>query len=52
MDAKNLATVFSPSIMRSRAYNPSSMEAMQKIPEQKKVVELLISYYNDLFETQ
>ena len=48
MDSKNLALVFTPSMMRS-PYNNSGMSAMQKLPEQKKAVDLLIQHYITLF---
>lgn len=48
MDSKNLALVFTPSLMRS-PYNNSGMSAMQKLPEQKKAVDLLIQHYSTLF---
>ena len=48
MDSKNLALVFAPSIMRP--LGPSNDAAiMIKLPEQKKVTELLISQYPILF---
>lgn len=47
MDATNLAVVFAPSIMRS-PYG-SGIMAIQKLPEQKKVIELLISQCNTFF---
>ena len=47
MDATNLAVVFAPSIMRS-PYG-SGIMAVQKLPEQKKVIELLISQYSTFF---
>ena len=48
MDSKNLALVFTPSLMRS-PYNNTGMMAMQKLPEQKKAVDLLIQHYQALF---
>lgn len=50
MDSKNLALVFTPSLMRS-PYNSTSMMAVQKLPEQKKAVDLLIQHYSSLFTT-
>lgn len=47
MDATNLAVVFAPSIMRS-PYG-SGIQAVQKLPEQKKVIELLISQCTNFF---
>ena len=48
MDSKNLALVFTPSIMRS-PYNSAGLLAMQKLPEQKKAVDLMIQHYSTLF---
>ena len=48
MDSKNLALVFTPSLMRS-PYNNTGMMAMQKLPEQKKAVDLLIQHFHTLF---
>lgn len=48
MDSKNLALVFTPSLMRS-PYNNTGMMAMQKLPEQKKAVDLLIQHFHSLF---
>ena len=47
MDATNLAVVFAPSIMRS-PYG-SGIMAVQKLPEQKKAIELLISQCSIFF---
>lgn len=48
MDSKNLAVVFAPSLMRPAA-NADQLSAMMKLPEQKKITDLLISYYPGLF---
>ena len=48
MDSKNLALVFAPSIMRPPA-QLDQLLAMTKVPEQKKVTELLISGYSTFF---
>lgn len=48
MDSKNLAVVFAPSLMRPPA-NADQLSAMMKLPEQKKITELLISHYDVLF---
>ena len=48
MDAKNLALVFMPTVMRS-PYNTSGALAVQKLPQQKKAMEMLITYYHTLF---
>lgn len=48
MDCKNLAVVFAPTILRS-PYTNSGIMAMQKLPEQKKAMEMLIEYYPLLF---
>ena len=48
MDAKNLALVFMPTVMRS-PYNSSGPMAVQKLPQQKKAMEMLITYYHTLF---
>ena len=49
MDSKNLAVVFTPTIMRS-PYNNSGIMAVQKLPEQKKAVDMMITNYHSLFE--
>ncbi len=49
MDCKNLAVVFAPTILRS-PYNHSGIMAIQKLPEQKKAMEMLIEYYPILFQ--
>ncbi len=48
MDSKNLAVVFTPSLMRS-PYNTNEIIAVQKLPEQKKAIDLLIQNYDSLF---
>ena len=48
MDSKNLALVFAPSLMRPAAQF-DQLSAMTKVPEQKKVTELLISRYSTFF---
>ena len=48
MDAKNLALVFMPTVMRS-PYNSSGAIVVQKLPQQKKAMEMLIKYYHTLF---
>jgi len=48
MDAKNLALVFMPTVMRS-PYNSSGAMVVQKLPQQKKAMEMLIKYYHTLF---
>ena len=48
MDSKNLALVFTPSLMRS-PYNNSGLMAVQKLPEQKKAIDLLIQHVHTLF---
>jgi len=50
MDAKNLAVVFTPTIMRS-PYN-SEIMAVQKFPEQRKVIDMLITHFQTLFPRQ
>ena len=48
MDSKNLAVVFAPSVMRPPAH-ADELSAVMKLPEQKKVTELMISHYDVLF---
>ena len=50
MDSKNLAVVFTPSLMRS-PHTATGIMAVQKLPEEKKAVDLLIQHYNSLFCT-
>ena len=47
MDCKNLAVVFTPSLMRSPHLN--GLMAIEKLPHEKKAVELLIQHYHRLF---
>ena len=49
MDCKNLAVVFTPTLMRS-PYNNSGIMAIKKLPEQKKAMEMLIEFYPILFQ--
>lgn len=51
MDSKNLAVVFTPSLMRCKhtAAADGMIMAVQKLPEEKKATELLIQHYNTLF---
>ena len=49
MDAKNLAVIFTPTVMRS-PYNNTGIMAVQKLPEQKKAMDLLIQHYHTLFQ--
>lgn len=48
MDSKNLAVIFAPSIMRPPT-NQDQLIAMMKLPEQKKITEILITNYSILF---
>ena len=49
MDSKNLAVIFTPTVMRS-PYNSTGIMAVQKLPEQKKAMDLLIQHYHTLFQ--
>ncbi len=48
MDSKNLALVFTPSLMRSPQMG-MEMDAMQKLPEERKALDLFIQHYDTLF---
>lgn len=48
MDAKNLSVIFAPTIMRS-PYSAGVM-AVQKLPQQRKAVEMLITKCHELFK--
>lgn len=48
MDAKNLSVIFAPTIMRS-PYSAGVM-AVQKLPQQRKAVEILITKCHELFK--
>lgn len=48
MDSKNLALVFTPSLMRSPQMG-QEMDAMQKLPEERKALDMLIQHYETLF---
>ena len=48
MDSKNLALVFTPSLMRS-PNRGKAMDVMQKLPEEKKALDMIIQNYNTLF---
>ncbi len=49
MDCRNLAVVFAPTLLRS-PYTNSGIMAMQKLPQQKKAMEMLVEYYPLLFQ--
>lgn len=49
MDSKNLAVVFTPSLMRCKHIAADGMMAVQKLPDEKKATELLILHYTSLF---
>ncbi len=49
MDSKNLAVVFTPSLMRCPHIATDGMLAVQKLHEEKKATELLIQHYKTLF---
>ena len=49
MDCKNLAVVFTPTVMRS-PYNNTGMMAMKKLPEEKAAMEMFIQHYQSLFQ--
>ena len=49
MDAKNLSVVFAPTLMRSPD-NTGDLSAVQKLPHQRKAVELLITNCHKLFQ--
>ena len=48
MDSKNLSVIFAPTIMRS-PYSAGVM-AVQKLPQQRKAVEILITKCHELFK--
>jgi len=48
MDSKNLALVFTPSLMRS-PNRGKDMDIMQKLPEEKKALDMIIQNYDTLF---
>jgi hypothetical protein len=49
MDAKNLSVVFAPTLMRSPE-NTGELSAVQKLPQQRKAVEMLITDCHKLFQ--
>lgn len=49
MDCKNLAVVFTPSLMRCPHTAGNGIMAVRKLPEEKKAIELLIQHYETLF---
>lgn len=49
MDAKNLSVVFAPTLMRSPD-NTADLSAVQKLPQQRKAVEMLITNCHKLFQ--
>lgn len=49
MDAKNLSLVFAPTLMRSPD-NVGELSAVQKLPQQRKAIELLITNCHKFFQ--